>query len=339
MLIQCPKCGFSQPKDQYCANCGVDMESFRPQKPPLMGRILGSALFQISFVFIIVFVAIFYIRQKQKEELASRVEFLKGGPLIVEKSFTPNAGATTESSTATASEVQPTPPPPPPAMAPPPPATPPQTAVAGSLPQENRALETAPDRAKSTQHTKMRLIYAEVDKTTLDILREEAQASGQYTDFGDFKAGALSATRKVTRERGVRVLFREEKDITQQGQPQSWFTGTTGTGGEPLLGFQGVAAIETTARGQIKGEVEVHRLFRESLDPNSPPVSRPYPATSFELNPGMTWMMSLNLPMVPQEEAGKTETDGVLRIFQSPQFKSGRTEFTLFIEFDTPAPK
>jgi hypothetical protein len=334
MLIQCPKCGFSQPKDRYCANCGVDMESYRPQKPPLMGRIVGSAFFQISFVFLIVFVAIFYIRQKQKEELASRVEFLKGGPLIVEKTFTPNPPAQAESSPPPVATAEAPPPPPPP---PPTQATVPASAA--------MAMQTPPavsDKAKNpSQNTlvKMHLLYAEVDKVTMDMLRQESQATGQYTDFGDFKAGAIPATRKVTRERGVRILHREEKNFTQANPSQNWLTGPASANGEFHLGFSSAAAVEVTQKGLIKGEIEIHHTFHENNDPNEPPVSRPYPSTSFELNPGMSWMMSLSVPPVQQEEPGKTESDGIMRIFQSPQFKSGRTEFTLFIEFDTSSPK
>nr|HPI40648.1 hypothetical protein [Pseudobdellovibrionaceae bacterium] len=35
-----PRCGFSQPKDKYCAQCGVDMETYRPQKAPLIKRLI-----------------------------------------------------------------------------------------------------------------------------------------------------------------------------------------------------------------------------------------------------------------------------------------------------------
>jgi len=320
------------------------MEAFQPLKPPLLKRILGSAFFQISFIFVIVFITIFYIRQKQKEELASRVEFLKGGPTIVEKAFLPNSpqGQTQFSSENSAqhadTQLPPAPPPPPSSGASQSPqgAVPSATATAAITVATTKAFESNQERSS---HTKMRLLYAEVDHTTMELLRQEAQASGQYTDFGDFKAGALPATRKITRERGVRILHREEKEFTQSGQSQNWFTGTTPQGGEHQLGFNGIAAIETNSKGVIKGEIEIHSNFRETQDPNDPPISRPYPSTSFELNPGMSWMMSIPLPLISQEGPGRTESDGIFRIFQSPQFKSRQTEFTLFIEFDTQGPK
>lgn len=34
-MISCPKCHFQQPKDQYCAKCGVDMGNYKPPRPSL----------------------------------------------------------------------------------------------------------------------------------------------------------------------------------------------------------------------------------------------------------------------------------------------------------------
>src|SRR5947209_8302163 len=37
-MILCPKCGFEQPKDGFCAKCGVMIDSFVSKKPPLLSR-------------------------------------------------------------------------------------------------------------------------------------------------------------------------------------------------------------------------------------------------------------------------------------------------------------
>ncbi len=33
-MHECPKCGFSQPKDRYCASCGIDIDAFQKQPEP-----------------------------------------------------------------------------------------------------------------------------------------------------------------------------------------------------------------------------------------------------------------------------------------------------------------
>ncbi len=56
MMMNCPKCGFEQPKDQFCAQCGINVDSYRPSvsigsglksvaKPTLFVLILVGAFF------------------------------------------------------------------------------------------------------------------------------------------------------------------------------------------------------------------------------------------------------------------------------------------------------
>ncbi len=53
MLINCPKCGFSQPKDHYCAHCGVNIDRFRPENSFSIKKIFKNTFLQLSLVFII----------------------------------------------------------------------------------------------------------------------------------------------------------------------------------------------------------------------------------------------------------------------------------------------
>src|SRR5262245_15478318 len=68
-MVKCPKCGFEQLPDIYCANCGVNIELFRPAKKPLRSRLLGSGAFYIflNAIFIIA-TFVFLIRHYQKPE-------------------------------------------------------------------------------------------------------------------------------------------------------------------------------------------------------------------------------------------------------------------------------
>lgn len=59
-MVNCPKCGFSQPQDQYCASCGVDMAAFRARarasqsifKNPVVQVSGFAAILIASFVFV-----------------------------------------------------------------------------------------------------------------------------------------------------------------------------------------------------------------------------------------------------------------------------------------------
>lgn len=50
MLINCPRCGFSQPKDQYCASCGVNMEKYTPRKASVVEKFFSNTFVQVALV-------------------------------------------------------------------------------------------------------------------------------------------------------------------------------------------------------------------------------------------------------------------------------------------------
>ena len=53
MIIECPRCHFKQPQDQYCANCGVDMLAYKPVETPTHEKVLRSGVFQFFIVIIL----------------------------------------------------------------------------------------------------------------------------------------------------------------------------------------------------------------------------------------------------------------------------------------------
>ena len=42
MTMDCPRCGFTQPRDRYCAQCGLNVEAALLQKPAWWRRVIGS---------------------------------------------------------------------------------------------------------------------------------------------------------------------------------------------------------------------------------------------------------------------------------------------------------
>ena len=85
MMQTCPKCGFVQPEDKYCANCGLDIENFKPTPTPLFKRIFGNTVVQIGIVVLIVIAVTIAILLSQKSGVENQLQsnFSKM-PLVVE---------------------------------------------------------------------------------------------------------------------------------------------------------------------------------------------------------------------------------------------------------------
>lgn len=81
--MECPRCGFNQPEDRYCANCGLDVESYMAKPKPLLSRLLQNANLYLALTAVLVVGLVFYIFISQKAAINHEVHSLfKGLPLM-----------------------------------------------------------------------------------------------------------------------------------------------------------------------------------------------------------------------------------------------------------------
>jgi hypothetical protein len=84
MMMECPRCGFSQPKDRYCAQCGVDVEQFSARPKPLAIRLLQNPNFHLSLIALSIVLVVGYIlysrSQAQKEASQTSAAFTSPPP-------------------------------------------------------------------------------------------------------------------------------------------------------------------------------------------------------------------------------------------------------------------
>jgi hypothetical protein len=73
MMVNCPRCGFSQPQDQYCAQCGIDMVAFKPAQKPFYEKLISNTYFQVAILFVVVGTVFFVARENRRRELAERI--------------------------------------------------------------------------------------------------------------------------------------------------------------------------------------------------------------------------------------------------------------------------
>ncbi len=361
MLVNCPKCGFSQPQDKYCAKCGVDMESFQPTQVSLVGRIFLHPALHISLIVVLVVVAVGYIKAKnrEKQSFLAQVERLQNGPVILDRTEpTPDKPETTNT-TAAIPDATPT-------------ATPSPTTDANALASQDPNLEMKPSNDQSSRvgfvpptssttalgqessvasasqppptpeagaaansrsprasGLKVKAIYAEVDNTTMARWSQRMQAAGQYSQQSDFRMGLLpNIEKEMAADRSIVTLDKVEKSFESNPQ-QEWFVGKTIR--DQAIGFKTNLSLSPSERGDaLHGEIRVTRNFAEEGDPRSF-------EGEFEAPPLAGWVfadiLSRQYRIEPQEEMNPTS---IFQIFTFPRFKNLQTQFAMLFIFERP---
>ena len=81
MMMECPRCGFTQPKDKYCASCGLDIDSFVAPQPSLLHRLVRNSSLHLWLIAMTVTGVIGYIVYSQSQLVSQQLESLLDLPL------------------------------------------------------------------------------------------------------------------------------------------------------------------------------------------------------------------------------------------------------------------
>ncbi len=310
------------------------MDFFIPKKPPAMKQFYSSAWFQMALIFCIVFSATFYIRKKQREDLQSRVEYLKSGPTIVEKQGQSND----PSSSAQMAASEPASAPTASAVASAPAAmgggrealTNPSAGGSNSPTGSARSGGGFAEGAEKTKPLKLKVLYTELDQTTLNFLKEESMKTGQFTQFDGFM-GAITDLNKKLATRNIKTLQKMERKIEPGRTNIQWYIDNKSNDENLYMGL--AHAVTFSESGDtVKGEIEIMRSFRETAD--SGIIKKSF-QSNFELTKTQGFMLVGVLPhRVFLSEEDFLGTEDLFKIFQSPDFKASKTEFTMFFSFE-----
>jgi hypothetical protein len=60
MTMDCPRCGFTQPRDQFCAQCGLNVEAALKQRPVWWRRVAASPRLYVGLVGLLLAALIFF---------------------------------------------------------------------------------------------------------------------------------------------------------------------------------------------------------------------------------------------------------------------------------------
>lgn len=331
MLINCPKCGFQQPKDKYCAQCGVDMETFRPASPPFFQRLFGNPIAPLSVLIVMISGIGFFMYEKSQENIHNRVSYLKSTVQIESSAApAPPSSEPVDEQVLSASGEVPTPPPHSPTSA--------STEVSSlaASEQPTPSLETRSTTDSKIPGTPQLIVYyAEVARGMLGDFINSSRSTGQYLSFNDYSAGILPMVGKALSAPTVKILHKEERVLTKQKSNQ-WFLGWTDKRDPSRqIGLNTYFELSDLEAGNLRGNIEILRTWREETAPGVFEIQkRTFPAI-FEITGETGFFMWGVMP----RRSNLTNEDELIsidlyKILRSPQFRSGESEFVIFVEFD-----
>lgn len=358
MLINCPRCGFQQPNDTFCARCGVDMETYKPAEIPGWKKILANPLIQLSLLVLTggaVSLALFEQGKKQfaittdinpskppkqlaqpekiENEVTQTSTIVPAEDTTTRETAQVAAAAETSSTSAptigtTASNLATNP-------SPSTPQSPPTaTATPASVIEETKPENTKSDTAQKT--AQVVIIYAEIGQDTLNNLFSNSRSTGQFMEFNDYTAGLIPTLDKTIGSSQVKILHKEIRPIEKVKSFQ-WFNGIKDANDPNFeVGFTTFLTVNELENSALRGNMSIRRSWREpSAGGNFEVQKKTFPA-EFEIDDNSGFFLSGVMPRRAYvENEQELENNDIFKILSSPQFKAGESNFIIFIDFQS----
>ncbi len=312
MLVDCPKCGFNQPDDQYCAQCGVDMQNYVPKPKPLWVRVTNKPSFHIAMALLIA-VGIFswiYISQKQRIDNTIRSAFNQTAP-VAENDYEEETPEPDTQAPAPRQQQEV-------AMA----------ALAGSTSaqQQQRVVTPTPELPKS-----LRVSYAEVPRALVELWIAEGQVINETANTRSLLLNGTPDIQNFAREEWG--LFK-----LPGGRRLSLANSSTPRRDEYLQESQDGQEIGLVIE-IIPSQIGIENISFDLQMLITLPASLlgdAYATTmtgSYSFNPNSSLVILGGLPQQGiQGEQRSPFTRSPLQILTSPEYIGGTSEFAIFIQ-------
>lgn len=341
MLINCPRCGFQQPKDTYCAQCGIDMESFKPANPPFLKRLFSSVLIQLGLIGIVAVGISITLIKPNKFENQPRFTSARSFLQISNTSTSDSSSSNNAEESPPAEDVAEL------AQA--------KSAQEGTInayrvanPQDAESREpseasakvlpaAAPGSAKAaadkSASSRLLVTYAEVGRNTLNRLFDNSRNTGQFMNLAEYSAGIISAPAKFTSSPQVKVLLQVEKSIEDLRSFQWAYLIPNQKESEPDIGLMMYLDFNEVDANSLRGNVEVQWNWKDLTNHGNDPYSRKTFPAFFEISGETGFFMAGVISHQSRLENENSSSHEIFKIFKSPQFKEGESEFVIFIEY------
>ncbi|MEY4616436.1 MAG: hypothetical protein RJB66_1396 [Pseudomonadota bacterium] len=370
MLVKCPKCGFDQPEDTYCAKCGIEMGSFKPTKPPIWSTIVKSPIFSIIIFVGLGYLAFLYLNKPTRfPESTSK-------PTTTRRSSEQPSGQTgaftslpSDTSLANASETMPSTPPQDgseaaapsttlsessaslgePLSAPPSPTT--MNTSNTIQPNSESTFKSEEGQTDSNGDVQARSTNTESAKGPLEIdvkfveapnslvqqfLAEASENTGG--DSGELSYAVVKNGPRWMRHRGFVELDHLTKKIPGLKKQIQWFSGAQSPELGSNLGLNFRVMVQERIGAHIIGEIIISRTLVE-IQNSVPITTRKDFTTRFETDVGSLIGLAGVFPHTPIPSDEKDWLQGsLLKVYLSPQFIENESELLILLHFKSDSP-
>ena len=339
MIIQCPRCGFAQPEDQYCAQCGVNMQSFKRKEKSVLKKFSESLVLQALLLVVVAgLFGTYMIRSGSTPQWAENLSKFQASSKSTKQLSPPTVATTGSTSTDTAGtgslaknenlneltnkEITID--------------TSATNALSGAAQvvasakpsadsEKLAALKNAEPKDNNTDPSAVsfRLTYAEVSAEVLAKWVAESSRLGQFQNLQDYSAGILLNYKK--RNDSVMQYLKTSDKKVAAGQTETNLSGTVSDDGSQMIGLTVSYEVKSVEANLIHGSVVVSRVSRQNREN--------FPA-EFDLPKGAIFFMidTLNHQNFSAEKANLTMAP--FQILNSIDFNAQKSKFVIILEPD-----
>lgn len=330
MLINCPKCGFSQPQDQYCAQCGVDMLQYKPKSIGLMKKLFQHVGVQLFILLLVAgYIGQSLIRGEKPQQWVQKITHFQGITKSVRMKEAVNFSNDEDASVQSGRSGY----------------------VSGAEKvktlNENQNLKSLSDSEIATAKNEsfassaaaststnlsslsstdaaainMKLTYAEVSSETLAKWIAESSNLGLYQTLTDYSAGILNDYRRRTDP--IQQVLKSTTIKLNLGSANSNLSGTMTEDGSHLIGLVTAIEYKSNENDTTHGTISISR--------NTNQGNEVFPA-EFDLPRGAAFfIVGVLKPDSFAADKGKLIMPP-FQVLKSPDFVAHKTEFVIILE-------
>lgn len=348
-MMKCPRCGFTQPRDQYCAQCGVDISSYKPPQLPLFDRITQNLFAQLGFVALIIFFVASFLMKKKDSSLNERVNYLKGNlqissqkPTTPASSFAKNTNPPSPTNDPSLKQAAALPESSQTAAAPPPPQAPPgavgATAPNAAMMAANKSLDRAAEGVaeNKTSHV-VKISYYEISTRVREMLIDESRNTGQFNNYGaDYAAGLLNQFQRRLPTLGKEaLLLHSEVKTLENENPINWFNGLESSTTGNHIGFRNNLKLAELNPNSFEINFEIAKSWKENVEPNTTSIiTSSYPLQIEMLKTSACFITGILSPPSLPEGEDYISSVPPFTILKSKAFRQRQSHFLILIEIE-----